>query len=73
MPAVTFLALTGLGIGREGILFKVALIMAALPTGAGVYIFAIRHRIREDDISLLIVISLCLSIPTIAGLLLWLG
>lgn len=73
MPVVTFLALTGLGIGKEGILFKVALVMAALPTGAGVYVFAMRHRIREDDISLLIVVSLCLSIPMLASLLLWLG
>ncbi|HSK40132.1 MAG TPA: hypothetical protein VK943_10235 [Arenibaculum sp.] len=47
--------------------------MAALPTGAGVYVFAIRHQVREDDISLLIVVSLCLSIPSITGLLVWMG
>lgn len=73
LPAITFLALIGLGVGKDSTLFKVALIMASLPTGAGVYVFAIRHQIREDDVSLLIVISLLFSIPSITGLLLWLG
>lgn len=73
LPVITFFLLIGLGVDSQSILFKTALIMAALPTGAGVYVFAIRHQVREDDVSLLIVVSLCLSIPSITGLLIWMG
>jgi predicted permease len=71
LPAVTLLVLSQLGVEQQQeILFKTALLMAALPTGAGVYVFASRYQVNEEDVSFLIVVSLCLSIPSLTGLLL---
>lgn len=74
MPLVTFGAMRLFGLADPSdLLFRTALVMAALPTGAGVYVFAVRYQHNEDDISLTIVVSLLVSIVSLTALLMWLG
>lgn len=66
-PAITFTtAICIFHMGKEqAIWLATAVVMAAQPIGAGVYIFAKKYNYEQDVISLSIVVSLLLSLITI--------
>ncbi|QKG83624.1 AEC family transporter [Kroppenstedtia pulmonis] len=55
----------------EGLWATVAIIMSALPVGAGVYVFAQQYDSFKDETSQAIIVSMLISIPTLTGLLIW--
>jgi hypothetical protein len=52
---------------------KVAIVLAAMPVGVNVYLFAVRYHAGEAESATAIVISSILSVATLAAVLLWLG
>lgn len=66
-PAITLLAGVYLfGMGEESALWlAAAVVMAAQPIGAGVYVFAKKYDYRQDTISLAIIASLLVSLVTL--------
>ncbi|MBJ7223567.1 MULTISPECIES: AEC family transporter [unclassified Brenneria] len=66
-PAVTFAAAVYVfGMGQEqGLWLAAAIVMAAQPIGAGVYVFAKKYDYQQDVISLSIIVSLLLALVTI--------
>lgn len=66
-PAITFAAAVYLfGMGREQSLWlAAAVVMAAQPIGAGVYVFAKKYNYQQDVISLCIIVSLLIALFTI--------
>ncbi|WP_447529382.1 AEC family transporter [Vreelandella sp. TE19] len=66
-PAITLLAGVYLfGMGEESALWlAAAVVMAAQPIGAGVYVFAKKYDYRQDTISLAIIASLLVSLMTL--------
>ncbi|MFC0269096.1 AEC family transporter [Kushneria aurantia] len=66
-PAITFgTAVYLFGMGQEqGIWLAAAVVMAAQPIGAGVYVFAKKYDYQQDVISLSIIVSLLLALVTI--------
>lgn len=66
-PAITLLAGVYLfGMGEENsIWLAAAVVMAAQPIGAGVYVFAKKYEYKEDTISLAIIASLLISLMTL--------
>ncbi|WP_409526043.1 AEC family transporter [Nitrincola sp. MINF-07-Sa-05] len=70
-PMITFLIaiyIFGMGEGNK-IWLAAAVVMAAQPIGAGVYVFAKKYGYREDTISLAIIVSLAVALVTIPALL----
>lgn len=66
-PAITFAVafyLFGMR-GDQGIWLAAAVVMAAQPIGAGVYVFAKKYDYQQDVISLSIIVSLLLALATI--------
>lgn len=64
-PAVTFASAVYLfGMG-PGIWLAAAVVMAAQPIGAGVYVFAKKYGYQQDVIALSIIVSLLLALVTI--------
>lgn len=70
-PAITFAtAVYIFNMGKEqAIWLAAAIVMAAQPIGAGVYVFAKKYNYQQDVISLSIIISLLLALITIPLLL----
>ncbi|TBU76352.1 AEC family transporter [Phytopseudomonas daroniae] len=70
-PAVTFAAAVYVfGMGQEqGLWLAAAVVMAAQPIGAGVYVFAKKYDYQQDVVSLSIIVSLLLALVTIPLLL----
>ncbi|MFJ5483737.1 AEC family transporter [Pectobacterium actinidiae] len=66
-PAITFAVAFYLFGMREdqGIWLAAAVVMAAQPIGAGVYVFAKKYAYQQDVISLSIIVSLLLALATI--------
>ncbi|MES3677125.1 AEC family transporter [Halomonas elongata] len=66
-PIITFLVAVyffGMGDGDE-LWLAAAVVMAAQPIGAGVYVFAKKYGYKPDTISLAIIVSLLVSLVTI--------
>lgn len=53
----------------DDIYFKTAIVMAALPVGAGVYVFANKYNYYKEESSIAIIISLLVTLATITYLL----
>lgn len=51
------------------IYFKTAVIMSALPIGAGVYVFANKYNYYKEESSIAIIISLLITLGTLTYLL----
>ncbi|BDH46013.1 hypothetical protein TUM12370_20570 [Salmonella enterica subsp. enterica serovar Choleraesuis] len=70
-PAITFVtAVYIFQMGKEqAIWLAAAIVMAAQPIGAGVYVFAKKYNYQQDVISLSIIVSLLLALITIPLLL----
>ncbi|WP_233967072.1 AEC family transporter [Pectobacterium polaris] len=70
-PAVTFAtAVYVFGMGQsQGIWLATAVVMAAQPIGAGVYVFAKKYNYQPDVIALSIIVSLLLALVTIPAVL----
>lgn len=69
-PLATYLAARYLfGMEMDDVWFATAVVMAAQPIGAGVYVFATKYEHFEDETSLAIIISLALTIPSLTWLL----
>ncbi|KFX07783.1 hypothetical protein KP22_06745 [Pectobacterium betavasculorum] len=49
----------------QGIWLATAVVMAAQPIGAGVYVFAKKYNYQQDVIALSIIVSLLLALATI--------
>ncbi|MDC9818217.1 AEC family transporter [Pectobacterium polonicum] len=66
-PAVTFaIAVYVFGMdGSQGVWLATAVVMAAQPIGAGVYVFAKKYNYQQDVIALSIIASLLLTFVTI--------
>lgn len=58
-----------LGVGVDDIYFKVAIIMSALPVGAGVYVFANQYNYYQKESSVAIIMSLLITMGTLSFLL----
>ena len=52
---------------------KVAIVLAALPVGVNVYLFAVRYDAGQAESASAILLSSVLSVATLAVVLLWLG
>ncbi len=70
-PAVTFtIAVYVFGMGQsQGVWLATAVVMAAQPIGAGVYVFAKKYNYQPDVIALSIIVSLLLALVTIPAVL----
>ena len=69
-PLVTFaVAIWVLGMDTRDLWFVAALIMAAQPIGAGVFVFASKYRHFEDETSVAIIASLIVTLVTLPILL----
>ncbi|MEL4887302.1 AEC family transporter [Pectobacterium betavasculorum] len=66
-PAITFAAAVYLfGMSQDqGLWLTAAVVMAAQPIGAGVFVFAKKYNYQQDVISLSIIVSLLLALVTI--------
>ncbi|AOA57106.1 AEC family transporter [Acinetobacter larvae] len=64
-PAITFAVATYVFGMSQGVWLAVAVVMAAQPIGAGVYVFAKKYNYLQDIISLSIIVSLPLALVTI--------
>jgi predicted permease len=52
---------------------KVAIVLAAMPVGVNVYLFAVRYHAGEADGATAILLSSILSVATLSAVLVWLG
>lgn len=69
-PLVTFaMGYYLLNMNPNDIYFKTAILMAALPVGAGVYVFANKYNYYREESSIAIIISLVITLITITYLL----
>lgn len=69
-PLVTFaVGYYLLNMNPNDIYFKTAILMAALPVGAGVYVFANKYNYYREESSIAIIISLIITLITITYLL----
>ncbi|PHM44586.1 putative transporter YfdV [Xenorhabdus mauleonii] len=72
-PLITFICAYYLfGMQKTDIWMIVAIIMAAQPIGAGVYVFANKYGFKQEAISLSIIISLLIALVTLPMTLQWL-
>jgi predicted permease len=62
----TVFIITGLLLGLTGVPFKVMAVCAALPIGANVYLFAVRYRTAETEITASVALSTVLGVITTA-------
>lgn len=60
-------------LGFDGVWLHTAVILASLPTGVNVYLFAERYRAAEKTVAASICLSMALAVVTLPVLLLWLG
>jgi len=63
-PAVFIV--TGLLLGLTGLPFKVMAVVASLPIGANVYLFAVRYRTAETEVTASVALSTILGVATTA-------
>jgi len=69
-PLVTFLVgYYAFNMSLDDIYFKTAIIMAALPVGAGVYVFANKYNYYKEESSIAIMISLMITLLTLTYIL----
>lgn len=69
-PLVTYLVARHLlGMEMRDVWFAAAVVIAAQPIGAGVYVFASKYEHFEEETSLAIIVSLVLTVATLAWLL----
>ncbi|PAT31334.1 transporter [Vandammella animalimorsus] len=60
------LALLGLALGFAGVPFAVMVLAASLPIGANVYLYAMRYRVAEEEVTAAIAMSTMLGVATVA-------
>ena len=72
-PVLTLGVLLVMGSRPTDIWFITALVMAAQPVGAGVYVFARQHGFFDGESSMVILLSLVVAVFTVSGLLHALG
>lgn len=69
-PLVTFfLAFYIFKMSLDDVYFKTAIIMSALPIGAGVYVFASKYNYYKDESSIAIILSLTITLGSLSYLL----
>lgn len=60
------LAMLGLALGLSGVPFAVMVLVAALPIGANVYLFAVRYHVAEHEVVAAVALSTMLGLFTVA-------
>lgn len=63
-PAV--LVVLGLLLGLSGLSFEVMVVVASLPIGANVYLFALRYQVAEQEVTAAVALSTILGLLTMA-------
>ncbi|KAF1020459.1 MAG: hypothetical protein GAK30_02501 [Paracidovorax wautersii] len=63
-PAV--LVALGLALGLSGLSFEVMVVVASLPIGANVYLFALRYQVAEQEVTAAVALSTILGLLTMA-------
>ncbi len=71
MPVLVWLACRLLAVPAEQV--PVAVLVAALPTGANAFLLAQRYRVAADQSGAAVLLGTLLSVLTLSGLLVWLG
>lgn len=71
LPVVVYLLATQV-FGISQLWLSVAVLLAALPIGVNPFLFAQRYQVGQQAVSTAIVLSTCVSVFSLTGLLLWL-
>ena len=56
----------GLLLGLSGLPFAVMVVVASLPIGANVYLFSLRYKVAEQEVTAAVALSTILGLATMA-------